>query len=68
MKFLAFLIVSAVLSINTFAQSEILDIAKYSALTLADSIKKDVNAVYRLDEGFVDITSPSKYSYKVHNL
>jgi transglutaminase-like putative cysteine protease len=68
MRFITFFIVCAALSINVFAQNEILDIAKYSALTLADSIKKDVDAVYRLDEGFVDITSPSKYSYKVHNI
>ncbi len=60
-------LVSVLASVNVFAQTQA-DASKYSALTLADSLKKNANAVYRLDEGIVDVISASKYSFKVHNI
>jgi hypothetical protein len=41
---------------------------KYSALTIPDSLKKDAHSVYRLDEATLDISSPGKYTYKVHQI
>lgn len=41
---------------------------KYSALSITDSLKKDVHAVYRLDEGVLEIASPSRYTTKVHQI
>lgn len=40
----------------------------YSSLSISDSLKKDANTVYRLDEGIVDISGPGKYSYDVHQI
>jgi hypothetical protein len=41
---------------------------KYSALSISDSLKKDAHAVYRLDEGILEITSPSRYTSKIHQI
>lgn len=40
----------------------------FSVLTIPDSLKKDANAVYRLDEGILEIASPSQYKWKVHQV
>ena len=40
----------------------------YSSLTIPDSLKKDADAVNRLDEAFIDIQSPSKYTYTTHQV
>ena len=40
----------------------------YTVLNIPDSLKKDANAVVRLDEGVLDILSPSKYVLKVHQV
>ena len=40
----------------------------YAASSIHDSLKKDANAVVRLDEGVLDIVSPSKYVLKVHQV
>ncbi len=40
----------------------------FSALNIADSLKKNANAVYRLDEAVVEIQSPSRYNFKVHQI
>lgn len=39
-----------------------------SALTVPEALKKDANAVYRLDEGLLDIRSSSAYTFKVHQV
>ena len=40
----------------------------YSSLSLPENLKKDANAVYRLDEGVLDVISPSKYIFKTHQV
>ena len=40
----------------------------YSSLTLPDSLKKDANAVYHLEEMFVDIQSSSKMTIRLHTI
>lgn len=41
---------------------------KFSSLSIPDSLKKNANAVFRLDEAVIEISSPSKYTYKVHQI
>jgi len=36
------------------------DLVTYTAFTIADSLKKDANAIVRLDEGILDVVSNSK--------
>lgn len=56
-----------ILSVHTLgAQSPVAGL--YSALTIPDSLKKDANAVYRLDEGVLEITSPSQYKLKIRQV
>ena len=40
----------------------------FAASAIHDSLRKDANAVVRLDEGVLDILSPSKYVLKVHQV
>jgi hypothetical protein len=40
----------------------------YSSAAIADSLKKNAHTVVRLDEGILNIISPSKYAYKVHEV
>src|SRR6187549_695588 len=44
------------------------DLVKYTAFTIADSLKKDANAIVRLDEGILDVVSNSKYILDVHQV
>src|SRR5258708_38675379 len=43
-------------------------ISSYSSLSLSENIKKDADAVYRLDEGILEITSSSKYTFATHQI
>lgn len=52
---------------DVFSQSDTA-IFRYSSFSISDSLKKHADAVYRLDEAYVDISSPSKYSYKSHSI
>lgn len=53
----------------TAAQSKKEDFnLNYSSSAISDSLKKDAHAVYRLDEGIVDVTSPGKYTFTVHQV
>lgn len=40
----------------------------YSAYTIPDSLKKDADAVYRLDESVVDVQSAAKYVQTTHQV
>jgi len=40
----------------------------YSSLSISDTLKKDANTVFRLDEGIIDITAPGKYTFDVHQI
>jgi hypothetical protein len=40
----------------------------YSSLGISDSLKKEANTVYRLDEGIVDVAAPGKYTFIVHQI
>src|SRR6478752_5173423 len=42
--------------------------SSYAATSIPDSLKQNANAVYRLDEGILDIESPSHYTYQVHQI
>lgn len=64
---LLFFLFAVVFTGKVFSQLDSV-IFKYFAFTIPDSTKKNADAVYRLDEGLVDITSPSRYSFKVHNI
>ena len=41
---------------------------KYASSTIDDSLRTGADAVYRLDEGSIEILSASKYNYKIHNV
>lgn len=60
------LVISILSFCSLCAQSPVAGL--YSALTIADSLKKDANAVYRLDEGVLEITSPSQYKWRIHQV
>lgn len=51
----------------TFCQSQNL-LLNYTSASIADSLKKDANSVLRLDEGMLEVLSPSKYIMKVHQI
>lgn len=40
----------------------------YSSITLPDSLKKDADAVYHLEENVIDIQSPSKMTIRSHSI
>jgi hypothetical protein len=40
----------------------------YSALSIPQDIIKDAHTVFRLDEGIVDVASPGRYTFKVHQI
>ena len=61
---LTFLFFLITLNIDVRAQ----EINPYSLQKIADSLKENANAVYRLDEGFLNVESPSKYNLKVHQV
>lgn len=42
--------------------------SNYTVKDIAENLKKDANAVYRLDEAILDIASASKYTLKVHQI
>ena len=44
------------------------DKINYSSLAIPDSLKKNAEAVYILREGLLDISSPSHYTLKVHEV
>jgi hypothetical protein len=54
------------LSLLTFSQGTAF--LKYSAIGIDDSLKKDANAVLRLDEGILEISSASRYTLKEHQI
>ena len=41
---------------------------KYTVLGIPDSLKKDADAVIRLDEGILEVLSPSKYKKREHQV
>ncbi len=62
-KLLIFLFIS-LLQLHASSQS----ILNYSSLTLPDSLKKDADAVYHLEESVIDIESPSKMTIRSHTI
>lgn len=53
-------------SFSAFSQQ--LSFSDYAVANIAENLKKDAQCVYRLDEGILEITSPSKYTLKVHQI
>ncbi|HET7896029.1 MAG TPA: hypothetical protein VFL47_00115 [Flavisolibacter sp.] len=43
-------------------------VPSYAVASLPEEMKKDADAVYRLDEGILTILSPSEYTLKVHQV
>ena len=64
MKRVAFNVVLVLLCSFCSSQS----LTSFSALTIADSLKNGAHTVYHLDEGHLEIISPSKYVFKVHQI
>jgi hypothetical protein len=64
-KFIYTILLSSFLS-AAFSQSPI--VSSYSADAIPEELKKNAKAVYRLNEAVLDITSPSKYTFKVHQV
>lgn len=64
MRKLNILFLFVLLAANGWSQS----LLNYSSLTLPDSLKKDADAVYHLDESIVDIESPSKMTITNHTI
>lgn len=44
------------------------DVSRFSAAAIADSLKKDAHSVLRLDEATLEVVSPSKYIFRVHQV
>lgn len=59
---------SIMISVNSFIYSQGNSFLKFSSLAIPDSLKKNANAVMRLDEAVVEISSPSRYTYKVYQI
>ncbi|MBO9634807.1 MAG: DUF3857 domain-containing protein, partial [Chitinophagaceae bacterium] len=66
-KTFAAVITVAAITGTSYAQSPS-DLLRYSALTIADSLKKGADAVFRLDEDIIEIQSPSKYTRTTHQI
>jgi hypothetical protein len=64
MRKLNALLVFVLLCANGWSQS----LLNYSSLTLPDSLKKDADAVYHLEENVIDIESPSKMIIRTHTI
>lgn len=64
MRKLFFVLTFILLTAAAWSQS----ILNYSSLTLPDSLKKNADAVYHLDETVYEIESPSKMTIKTHNI
>lgn len=64
-KFSLLICLSLFTSQIIFAQ---LNISAYSAVSLPEVLKKDANAIYRIDEEEIEISSPSKYTSHVHQV
>lgn len=65
-KLIAAALLSAAIS-GTCAQAPA-DLARYSALTIPDSLKKGADAVFRLDAEYIEVLSPSRYNNTVHQI
>jgi hypothetical protein len=61
------LLLFAVITFHSYVYSQDINLA-YSTGTIADSLKKNAHTVVRLDEGILNVISPSKYTYKVHEV
>ncbi len=44
------------------------NVSLYSVSSLSEDLKKNANAVYRLDEGILEVTSDSKYTFKTRQV
>ncbi|NCU06096.1 MAG: DUF3857 domain-containing protein, partial [Chitinophagaceae bacterium] len=64
MRKLIFILALTLLSVAGKSQS----ILNYSSLTLPDSLKKNADAVYHLEETIYEIESPSKMTIRKHNI
>lgn len=64
MRKLLMLLFTGMLQLTASSQS----ILNYSSLTLPDSLKKDADAVYHLEESEIDIESPSKMTIRSHTI
>ncbi len=61
------LILAFFLSVAAFAQP-VVNLSKLSAASIPYSLRQNAIAVYRLDEGNVEVISPSRYIFKVHQV
>jgi len=64
MRNILILLFFVLLQFTAFSQS----LLNYSSITLPDSLKKDADAVYHLEESVIDIESPSKMTIRSHNI
>ncbi|MBP6687468.1 MAG: DUF3857 domain-containing protein [Lacibacter sp.] len=64
MRILSIVLAFILLHLSGWSQS----ILNYSSSTLPDSLKKDADAVYHLEESVVDIESPSKMTIRSHTI
>ncbi|MEJ8843485.1 DUF3857 domain-containing protein [Lacibacter sp. H375] len=64
MRKLCLLVALILLCAKGWSQS----ILNYSSLTIPDSLKKDADAVYHLEETVIEIESPSKMTIRSHNI
>ena len=62
------IVASTMLLLKTGRAQTTLFAPLYTFSSIPDSLKENANAIYRLDEGNLVITSPSAYSYKVHQV
>ena len=53
---------------HALSYSQDIGLLKYSSMGISDSLKKEANVVIRLDEGILEIQSPSRYTLKEHQI
>jgi hypothetical protein len=63
-----FAILSIIFFIGPKSWGQQVTFSNYSSSDLPEDLKKDANAIYRLDEGTLDIISPSKYNFRTHQV
>ncbi|MEO6455136.1 MAG: DUF3857 domain-containing protein [Ginsengibacter sp.] len=64
-KYISILLITFFPGLNLFCQT---DFSNYAASILPENLKKDANAVYRLDERTLDIQSSAKYTFTTHEV
>src|SRR6478672_142532 len=62
------LLVLVLLNVALWCPAQAFVTTAFTSDGIPEVLKKDADAVYRLDEGVLEVTSPSKYTLSVHQV